>query len=488
MLTIVGLGPGSSDLLSQEAKDALSATADILLRTERHPTVTWLIEHGLSFRSYDALYATASDFETLYQTIATDVLARAFSNDNVVYAVPGHPLFGEDSVSLILAKCRSESVPFRVVTSAGFIEPVMEAAGIGFSEGLQVWDAYSIERFRPDPRVPQLIYQVDSPDTASAAKLTLASLYPPEHHVVIVSAAGTPDQQVTTLPLFELDRHEHDHLTSVVVPPMQITRPPGLYGLVDVVRALRAPGGCPWDREQTHETLKPYLVEETYEALEAIDSGDPAQLCEEFGDVMLQVLLHAEIASESGLFDIEEVAEQETEKLIRRHPHVFADVKVSSSDEALANWQKIKAAEKADGAERTSALQDLPNALPALMRAAEISKRAARVGFEWPNIEGVFEKLAEETAELRAAINAHDSSRIGEELGDMLFTLVNLARHLKVDPEESLRQMTGRFIVRFVSMEREAASTGRELSSLSVEEWEGLWQKAKSSCPNDSDG
>ncbi len=260
---------------------------------------------------------------------------------------------------------------------------------------------------------------------------------------------------------------------TLVVPAQSTENPGGLGGLTWVVDRLLGPGGCPWDRAQTHESLKRHLIEEAYELLDAIDSGDPDQLREELGDVLLQPVMHAQMERRDGRWGIDEVAASVTEKLVRRHPHVFGDVHAPDADTVLRNWDAIKKAEKGDQGQ-ASILDGVPRALPALLRAFEVSKRAARVGFEWPDLEGVWSKLAEEERELREAIASGEG--VADELGDLLFTVVNLARWTGVEPEDALRTMLDRFTARFQAMERGA---NRPLGELSAAEWDALWVAAK---------
>lgn len=253
----------------------------------------------------------------------------------------------------------------------------------------------------------------------------------------------------------------------------------GFPALVQVMARLRDPQtGCPWDREQTPQTLKKYVIEEAYEVVEAIDSGRPDKLREELGDLLLQVVFHAQLAAEKELFDINDVARVIVEKLIRRHPHVFGDVSVSGSDEVLTNWEQIKRGETGYE-DRNSILDGIPAGLPALMRASEVSKRVVKVGFEWPTVNEVLDKVDEELAELRAEIAAGETGRMADELGDLLFTLVNVGRQLKIDPEDALRRMTARFAARFRHIEAHAEATGRALNDLPLDEMEAVWQEAK---------
>ncbi|ALA57541.1 nucleoside triphosphate pyrophosphohydrolase [Nitrospira moscoviensis] len=267
--------------------------------------------------------------------------------------------------------------------------------------------------------------------------------------------------------------------------------------LVELMAALRAPNGCPWDRKQTHQSLKPYLLEETYEVLETIDQGDIAKLREELGDVLLQVLFHSQIAAEAGTFTVDDVLELLATKLIRRHPHVFGNGEKSAtnSEQVLSQWEEIKRAEREAAGGSQSALDGVPKTLPALLRAYQTQARAARVGFDWPHnragLEHIFGKIGEEIGELRDAVDqsrpdteppARDATaqrNIEAELGDLLFSLVNLARFLKVNPEEALRGSTNRFVDRFHLVEAQAADQDRSLTDMTLPEMDELWERAK---------
>ncbi len=247
--------------------------------------------------------------------------------------------------------------------------------------------------------------------------------------------------------------------------------------LVAVMARLRAPGGCPWDRKQSFETIKSYLLEESYEVMDAIDGQDWAGLAEELGDLLLQPVFFAEMAAEQGLFMITDSLDAINEKLIRRHPHVFGDAKAETAEDVKQRWDEIKKREKAEEANAdASVLDGVPRNLPALMEAEKISRKAAEFGFEWPDISGVVEKLQEEAAELARARESGEPAQIEHEIGDLLFTLVNLARFLKVDPEQGLRKTNARFRRRFAYIERQ---TGEALRSTPLERMEELWQEAK---------
>ncbi len=249
--------------------------------------------------------------------------------------------------------------------------------------------------------------------------------------------------------------------------------------LVDVMGRLRAPGGCPWDREQTHESLRPYLVEEAYEVLEAIDRGDVPALRDELGDVLLQVVFHAAIAAEDGRFRLADVARAIADKLVRRHPHVFGDVQVHDADEVVRNWRRIKAEERRAAGGDPSVLATVPPGQPALARAQQIGEKLAQVGFDWPDLAGVLGKLDEERHELAEAIGADDREAAGRELGDLLLTLTSVARHLELDAEMALRDATTRLARRVVHVEAAAEAAARSLGQLEPSERDRLWEDAK---------
>jgi tetrapyrrole methylase family protein / MazG family protein len=247
--------------------------------------------------------------------------------------------------------------------------------------------------------------------------------------------------------------------------------------LVAIMRRLRAPGGCPWDAEQTHESLTRYLLEEAYEVIEAIDVKSPEHLKEELGDLLLQPVFHAAIAEESGAFTIEDVLQTLCEKLIRRHPHVFGDMKISDSSAQIENWERIKKSEKGD--ERTSALSGVPSHLPALLRAQKITEKAARVGFDWEHVDHVVAKVMEELHEFEEALASSNNERMEAELGDLLFAIVNLGRFLSINPEEALRKTITRFQKRFGYIENRLTAQGRQMNTTTLEEMDCLWEEAK---------
>lgn len=472
-ITVVGLGPGPYALLTKEAAGLLEQAPKVWLRTSRHPIVHQL-PPSVKWESLDYVYDRSEAFEKLYQELAQEVISLASREGELLYAVPGDPSVAEDSVRELLRLAREQGVEVRVVPGVSFIEAALAAAHTTMSGALQIFDASHVAS--ANPLVDLLVYQIEDRLVASDVKLELLRRYPSDHPVVLVSAAGTPGQQsVQQVPLHNLDRQPGvDHLTALYVPASTPERALGSFdSFVRIVARLRGPDGCPWDREQTHESLKPYVVEEAYEVVEAIDKGVPAILSEELGDLLLQVLLHSQIADEAGEFDVVDVISAIAAKMVRRHPHVFGDVSVSGAQEVLANWEAIKRAEKEEG---ETMFAGIPKHMPALQAAQEIQGRAARVGFDWKEVRPVLDKVAEELEELSRAESAADRQA---EMGDILFALVNVARHLGVNAEMALRSANRKFVERFTRMEELARKQGVDFASLDLEQQDALWNQVK---------
>ncbi len=475
-VTVVGLGPGRPADLTLEAQQVLSGARIVWLRTRVHPVVEQL-PVGPELRDFDAYYEAGEDFPQVYERICAD-LERLGREGDVVYAVPGHPLVGEATVRQLLRRSREGGPEVRIVAGLSFIEPACAALGIDPLEtGLQIVDALAPQI---DPSRPALCAQVYSRRIASGLKLSLLEEYPVEHHVAVVAFSAEEESVVWRGPLEALDRADRfDHLSSVYLPALTVEQNRRTFeGFRGIVHRLHAPGGCPWDREQTHASLRPYLLEETYEALEKLDRGDTHGLAEELGDILLNIGLHCEIAQEADEFDYGDVFETIHRKLVRRHPHVFGETAVADAEEVKANWQRIKQVERAGEPEaKRSILAGVPRSMPALSFSQSVQDRAAQVGFDWPQIDDVLEKLREEIAELRAASTADERE---DEFGDILFVLANVARWLHLDAEEALRRANAKFVRRFGRVEALAEERGIDMAKGGLEALDALWDEAKS--------
>jgi len=479
-VTIIGLGPGDIKHLTYEAWQVIQDASEVYLRTAKHPIVAQLPD-TLKIHSFDEFYETASDFDSVYQQIVARVLHLAQRTSGVIYCVPGHPFVAEATCMEIVRQANESGLQVRVVDGMSFLEPTLRCLNLDALPQIVLLDALDLVPAHAPPfppSSPAIIAQMYSRDVASDVKLTLMSVYPDKHPVKLVHAAGTGVEEVEELPLFEIDRSPKiEALTSLYVPPLGIAT--SFEAFQELIAHLRAPDGCPWDREQTHQTLRAHLLEEAYELLTALDDDEPDAIREELGDLILQIVLHAQIASESGDFNMADVLSNIHTKIVGRHPHVFGDLELSDVDGILMNWERLKAAERAaNGNSQASLLDGVSKALPALVQAEEFQKRAARVGFDWSGVQGVIDKVCEEVEELRTA---SDAEARASELGDLLFAVVNLARWLEVDAESALREANARFRSRFLKIESAARDQGRLISDLSMEEMEALWQAAKDS-------
>ncbi|GCE18286.1 nucleoside triphosphate pyrophosphohydrolase [Dictyobacter kobayashii] len=495
-ITIVGLGPGSIHDLTLEARRVLVQAANdnqtVYFRTIIHPTVEPLKLDipKLRIESFDRLYDESDDWSTLYQQIATEVCDLA-QGQPVIYAVPGHPLVGETSVQLVLEMARTRGLTTRIVSGLSFIEPVCNLLALDpFEVGAQIVDATNLAFSHRDevagkivPTIPLMIVQVYNRRLASEVKLALGECYPDEWPVKLVRAAGIGEEEsVIEMPLYELDRNNFaNHLSTLYVPPvgeLAALRLPETLRYI-TMRLRREPDGCPWDRQQTHDSLKRYVIEETYEVVEALEENDMDKLAEELGDLLLQVYLHSEVARQADEFSIGDVYEHINAKLIRRHPHVFGDVEVQNAGQVVQNWEEIKKQERASAGvdvKNESVLDRVPQATPALMVAQEYQKRVVKTGFEFTSLQDVYAKLEEELEEIKRATSPDEQL---EELGDVLFMVAKLGRFLKIDAEEALRQANRKFRLRFQAMESLAREEGRPLTSYSTPEWEALWARVK---------
>jgi tetrapyrrole methylase family protein/MazG family protein len=479
-ITVVGLGPAGLDRLRSADLAALEEPdSTVIVRTTEHPAAAELAERR-QIVACDDLYEQGADFDEVYQAIAARVLEAAALGP-VVYAVPGSAVVGERTVSLIRAAADGIAVEIRPGES--FIDLACAAVGIDpIADGLQVLDARAL----PDPlpfHVPTLITQIDSPLVAAEVAVTLGRTLPDDHDVTVIDRIGDEDAVVRTTRLAVLAKAEFGPRTTLFVPPASV----GILGLVATNRILRLE--CPWDAEQTHHTLVSHLIEETYETVDAVsklpvaapagdaDLGAYAELEEVLGDLLIQIVFHSTMAREAGAFDFDEVAEGIRRKIVHRHPHVFGDVEVKDAGEVIGNWEEIKAVEK----RRESLMDDIPTVLPGLARADKIQSRVAAVGFDWPDAAPVFDKVEEELGELRAV--ADDRERATGEMGDLLFAVVNLARHLGVDPDTALVRANDKFAARFRVVEELASARSLRLRELSLDELDALWEEAKSREP-----
>ncbi len=474
-VTLLGLGPGDPGLLTRQAWEWLERLSEVTLRTAQHPAVAAFPQH-LKIELLEAL----AEREDGVAEMAARILELARRPGGVTYAVPGQPGMGEAVCAEIVRRAAQERLPVRILPGVSFVEPALAALGLPPSPRLTLVDGLELaQHYTPlfAPSAPVLVMHLGDAERTARVKQTLLSTYPPGHPVRLVHAPGSAGEQVEDFPLSEVDRSQKIGPLSVLYLP-SLGEEAALEGFQEVVARLRAPDGCPWDREQTHESLRKHLLEETYETLDAMDRLDAAGMAEEFGDLLLQIVLNAQIGYESGEYTMADVLRGIHTKIVHRHPHVFGEVQVDGVRGVLQNWEKLKADErKANGVDEIKgSLDGVPNVFPSLAQAQELQDRAARVGFDWKSVDGVWDKVAEEIQEVREARDFHE---VESELGDLLFAVVNLARWEKVDAEAALRLSNARFRGRFAFIERSARSQGRGVAELTFEELNALWEEAK---------
>ena len=455
--------------LTRDAWDAILHAQKLFLQTTEHPSAKPVLDAELAFVSMDDLYESAADFDALNEAIA----ARLVSQADCVYAVMGDGCFAQ--LPAIETAAKKKGVRVDVLPGVSYAKAAFPAV-----QDAQIFTARTLPK-RVDPNVPLLVQELDSPIIAGEVKLTLSEIYPDAWPVTLATMQPDGHYAFRTFPLSELDRRRTLFAGSVLyVKPASFEERTryGYYDLVAVMRRLRAPGGCPWDREQTHESLKGDLIEECYELNDAIDEQDDAHIVEELGDVLMDVVFHSTIADEQGRFNEGDVADGIVKKMIFRHPHVFGTEKAESSEDVLKRWDELKQQEKNQKTQK-EVLCAVPKRFPALMRSSKVQKRARKVGFDWNDAEEALPKVYEELDELKAAMNGNGS--VSEEAGDLLFALVNVVRLMGLDGEQLLHDATDKFIARFGKMEELAAEDGKNLRDLPLSEQDKYWEKAKKS-------
>ena len=477
-ISIVGLGPGEYSLISQGALDALHSSCRIYLRTEKHPIVNKLKE-TIKYTSLDYFYDSEENFEDVYYKISKHIVELAKEGD-LVYAVPGHPRVAEKTVGIIESMAKENNIEVETIASMSFVDAMFNYLAVDPADGFKLIDAFEIENSYIDTNTSMIITQIYDHFIASNIKLKLMEYYDYDQEVCIVNGAGVKNlESKKYVPLYELDRSENlfNYLTSLYIPKSSKKMYNTVHDLEAIMNTLRGENGCDWDKKQTHESLKKYVIEEAYELCQAIDNDDIDELIEELGDILLQVIFHCQIGEEEGYFNLGDVSSSICNKLIHRHPHVFKNVDVDMN-KFDKTWEELKKEEKGETTV-TEGLQRIPQFLPALTKAEKIQHKASLVGFDWDNIGDVCKKVEEEYKELLDECKSRNIKYIKEELGDLLFSIVNLARFLQVDPEEALNLTSKKFIKRFKFIEDNAKAMNKTLEDMTLEEMDKLWEKAK---------
>ncbi len=481
LITVVGLGPGSPDAINQQTLRAINDATHRYIRTLRHPSAH-LVADAVSF---DDEYEKHEKFEDVYRTIAGRLVIEAQKHGNILYAVPGSPLVLEQTVQLLLL---DKSVTTTLIPAMSFLDVAWSSLQIDpVDAGVRLIDGHRFAELTASETGPLLVAQCHANWVMSNIKLAHESATGDEP-VIILHHLGLDDQKIVWTTWQNLDREiEPDHLTSIYIPKLSQPIAGELAKLHALARTLREK--CPWDEKQTHDSLVRYLIEETYEVVDAINMLDPQdestdeKFIEELGDLLYQIEFHATIAEQQGRFSIADVARSIHDKLVRRHPHVFGDVNANSAEEVVSNWDEIKRQERGDVTDK-SVFNGVATSAPSLMYSTKLQKRAAEFGFDWPDSKGASDKITEELGELSRAIKTkQDPSAITLELGDVLFSVVNLSRHLGVDAETALRSAADKFRHRFECVVALAEQRNLKLKDCSLDQLDVLWEDIKRQPP-----
>ncbi|MCF6464553.1 nucleoside triphosphate pyrophosphohydrolase [Clostridium sp. Cult2] len=480
---ILGLGPGDIDSLTLGVVDRIKSGDKNYLRTEKHPTVKFFQDNDIPYESYDYVYDKEEEFLDVYKYIVNDLVNKAKTYKAINYLVPGNPMVAEKTVEILLEK-EGEDLDIELLTGISFIEPTIELLKRDPIDGLKIVDGTMFDMNDIDINIDYIITQVYNRRVASDIKLVLSEVYGDEYEIYVINRAGVKgDEKLSKIPIYELDRIPRiDSLTSIYIPKVDkiIKKIYDVADIIDTMKILRSEKGCPWDKEQTHQSIRQSVIEEAYEVVDAIDREDIDGLIEELGDLLFQIIFHCEIASEEGKFNLYHVTTELNKKLIFRHPHVFCEKKVEKSEEVVYNWNKLKYKERGIST-YTDILKDIPK-LPSLMRSYKVQERAGQVGFDWYNVDGALDKVKEEYYEVIESINAIEGGDVGEveeELGDLLFAVVNVCRFLNVNPEVALNKTISKFVDRFEIMEIKSRKMGKKLEEMTLEEMDILWNEAK---------
>ena len=473
-IVVVGLGPGDESLVTVSTLAVIQRIPHRYLRTAQHPSAH-LVPDAATF---DQVYDGASSFEDVYDTIASQLIAAAQQHREVLYAVPGSPLVLERTVAHLR---HQTEVEIELHAAVSFLDDVWRVLNLDPIEtGITLIDGHEFAEAAAGVTGPMLVAHTHANWVLSDIKLSIEDP-DPTTPVVLLHHVGLPDQRIEHTKWSEMDRIlEADHLTSLYIPSLGTPVAAEMVRFHQLARTLR--DQCPWDMEQTHHSLVRYLIEETYEVVDAIERLNPDDpstdddLIEELGDLLYQVEFHAAIAEEQGRFTMADVARSVHDKLVSRHPHVFGDVEASSSSEVESNWEAIKRAEKP---ERTGIFDGVVLGAPSLQLASKMQNRAAKVGFDWPDVKGPLAKISEEASEVQQALMSGDADATLAEVGDLLFAVVNVARHLDIDPESALRIAVNKFRSRVESVEKLASEQGRVMKDMTLEQLDELWEVVK---------
>ncbi|HRC80646.1 MAG TPA: nucleoside triphosphate pyrophosphohydrolase [Sedimentibacter sp.] len=472
-IQIIGLGAGGEEDLTIRAHKALLEKIPTFVRTDRHPLVKEL-RKSINIVSFDDYFEKYETFDQVYENILHTLLEEARQHGKINYCTAGSPYFG-DVVTKKLVNEYKGQINTIIIDGMSFLDKCIKLSGYADYKNIKILDCLEADEFSFDLNSLNIITQVYDRDLASNLKLSLMETYPEDTYALIIDVL---EKNVKKIPVFLLDQEKnYGFSTYFCILPIEISnnRVYNVSNLLRLTKKLRGPDGCPWDKKQTHDSIRQHLIEEAYEVVDAIDNNDVDNLLEELGDLLFQVVFHAQLAAEEGYFNFTDVVTKVCKKMYFRHPHVFGDVKADNIEEALITWENSKLKEK-KLTTYTDNLKNVPKALSPLSRSYKVQKRAAEVGFDWSNAQGALLKVKEELLEFIEAYEDHNIENMEEEFGDLLFALVNFARFEKINPDIALNRTINKFIDRFEYIEK---NSGKDLKEMTLKEMDELWEKSK---------
>lgn len=472
-IQIIGLGAGNTDDLTVRAYKALSEKIPTFARTDRHPIVDEL-RKNMDIESFDDYFEKYDTFDEIYEKMTLKLIELSKQYGKITYCTAGSPYYGDIVTKKLINEYKSE-INTIIIDGMSFLDKCLKLSGYADYNNITVLDCLEADEFSFDVNSFNIITQVYDLEIASQLKIKLMEIYPEGVNTLIVNVL---EENVKDVPLFMIDQEKnYGFSTYFCILPIEISknRVYNINNLLRIVKVLRGPDGCPWDKKQTHHSIRQHVIEEAYEVVDAIDNYDIDNLVEELGDLLFQVVFHAELGSEEGYFNFSDVVTNLCKKMYFRHPHVFGDVKADNAEDALISWENSKLKEK-NLTTYTDNLKNVPKALSTLSRSYKIQKRAAEVGFDWPDAEGAVLKIKEELLEFIEEYNNDNIENMEEEFGDLLFALVNFARFKRINPDIALNKTINKFIDRFEYIEKNST---KDLKQMTLKEMDELWEESK---------
>jgi tetrapyrrole methylase family protein/MazG family protein len=473
-IQIIGMGPGKLDDLTVGAFSALNEGIPNYARTGRHPIINEIKDKNIELHTFDEYFEKYDSFEEIYNNITIKIVELSEKYGKINYCTAGSPYYSDIITKKLIDEYKDE-INIIIIDGMSFLDKCIKLSGAPNYKSIKILDCIEVDEFSFDVNSINIITQVYDRETASQLKIKLMETYSDD---LIVQIIDILDETVKKVPLYELDQEKkYGFSTYFCIYSIEISKKTvyNINNLLKIMKILRGPDGCQWDKRQTHKTLRQHVIEEAYEVVDAIDNEDVDNLIEELGDLLLQVVFHSQIGSEEGYLNFNDIVTRVCNKMYSRHPHVFGDVKANTIDEALDSWENAKQKEKNFNT-YTENLKNVPKSLSPLSRSYKIQKRAAEVGFDWPDETGALDKSKEELLEFMEEYKNKDLNKMEDEFGDLLFALVNFSRFMKINPDVALNKTIKKFINRFEFIEN---NTTKDLKEMTLQEMDELWQKSK---------